>query len=212
MRILRRSLLFAALLCWFLSFTSDYIQGAGASPERLFTQWTSGILTHGTDPPVVSTLPSSLSVISEEAFAGTALESVLLPDSVIIIEEHSFDNTPALTSIYIPEETLYIADEAFGSNSQVMIFSAPGSYAGDWAHTHGFRLGILEIWMTDFSSGIRRRLNPAIETAALWMLLAFSIYLSNRQKIHSVIIRASEFMSRLPKDRPELHPIEYRFP
>ena len=211
MRISRRLLLFIALLCWFLSFTSSYIWGAGASPDQLFTYWTVTGTSHGTDPPVISTLPSSLSVISEEAFAGTALESVFLPDSVVIIGERSFDNMPVLTSVYIPEETRYIEDNAFGSSGQVTIFSAPGSYAGKWAHRHGFHLGLMEIWLTD-TSGMRRRLALAAQAAVLWLLTAIIIFLAKNQKFSPIVIRVSEFLSRLPQDRPELHAIEYRFP
>ena len=134
-------------------------------------------------------LPPSLNVISDEAFANTALES-----------------------IYIPVATQQIAEDAFGSSRQLKIISLPGSYAGKWAHENGFPLVFLDLWISDFSSGIRRRLHLFFQMVFWAPQLALALQAVNKNRWEKVLVLIYEFRSMLPKDRPELHAIEYRFP
>ena len=48
-------------------------------------------------------LPAGIRILSDEVFAGTAIESVTIPDGVQIIGHGAFADTPGLTSIELPE-------------------------------------------------------------------------------------------------------------
>ena len=58
------------------------------------------------------TLPEGLRVIGEDAFAGTAIEEVTLPASVVQVEPGAFADTPELKAIHIekPENLFGFAD------------------------------------------------------------------------------------------------------
>ncbi len=82
-------------------------------------------------PPFV--LPASLCIIEDEAFEGTAIVSVDLPDTVDSIGERAFANIPTLRSIKIPGKTKQIAKTAFAGSNQVTLMGPYGSYALAWA-------------------------------------------------------------------------------
>ena len=82
-------------------------------------------------------LPSSLQVIGEEAFEGTAIVKVDLPESLITIGDRAFANTKNLRHIYIPQSTTEIGKDVFAGTKHVMITVAPGSYARNWAKNNG---------------------------------------------------------------------------
>ena len=84
-----------------------------------------------------SELPSSLQVIGEEAFEGTAVTKVDLPESLEIIKDRAFANVKSLRSIYIPQSTTEIGKDVFAGTKHVMITAAPGSYARNWAKNNG---------------------------------------------------------------------------
>jgi len=87
-------------------------------------------------PPVFK-LPASLQVIEDEAFEGTSLFSVELPDSVVTIGERAFSNITTLRDVSIPDSVTYIARSAFTGSDKVTITASPGSYARTWAKENG---------------------------------------------------------------------------
>lgn len=88
-------------------------------------------------PPPVFKLPASLLVIEDEAFEGTSLFSVDLPDSVVTIGERAFSNISTLHAVSIPDSVTYIARNAFIGSDKVTITASPGSYARTWAKENG---------------------------------------------------------------------------
>ena len=79
------------------------------------------------------TLPASMEVIEEEAFAGTAIENVEFPESLTEVGDRAFADNPDLEIVTFPAtEILTVSDSAF-ENSDVMIRGVEGSYAEEWA-------------------------------------------------------------------------------
>lgn len=100
--------------------------------DRLICEETAEVV-----PPPVFKLPASLQVIEDEAFEGTSLFSVELPDSVVTIGERAFSNISTLHAVSIPDSVTYIARNAFTGSDKVTITASPGSYARTWAKENG---------------------------------------------------------------------------
>lgn len=85
-------------------------------------------------------LPSSLSVIEEEAFAGdSSLTEAVLPDSVLAIGSRAFADCTGLLSLSIPAATETIAPDALdGISGPLLIRTTVGSAAMQFALNHGF--------------------------------------------------------------------------
>ena len=149
--------------------------------------------------------PLSLLVIEEEAFDGTAARTVMLPDGFLIIEENAFANVVSLTDVFIPHTTKYIANSAFPEMIDFVIHGEKGSYALEWAQEHSIR----------FDTEIDRNVPPVRR-----MLLGLEAAVSSLfgciitpEMIRKIIPKAEdEDKSRRPQDRPELNPIDYKFP
>lgn len=82
-------------------------------------------------------LPASLEVIEEEAFEGTAIVRVEVPESVSMIGDRAFANVKTLRSIRITIHTNQISASAFEGSNGVTICAPPGSYAKAWARANG---------------------------------------------------------------------------
>ena len=82
-------------------------------------------------------LPDSLQQIGEEAFEGTAIVKIDLPESLTTIEDRAFANIKNLRNVYIPRSTTEIGKDVFVGTKQVTITAAPGSYARNWAQNNG---------------------------------------------------------------------------
>ena len=91
----------------------------------------------GADAQPAFRLPASLRFIEDEAFEGTAIVSIDLPETVESIGENAFANIPTLRSVKIPENTKKIARTSFAGSSNVMITGTPGSYARTYARENG---------------------------------------------------------------------------
>lgn len=85
-------------------------------------------------------LPSSLSAIEEEAFAGdSSLTEAVLPDSVLAIGSRAFADCTGLLSLSIPAATETIAPDALdGISGPLLIRTTAGSAAMQFALNHGF--------------------------------------------------------------------------
>lgn len=148
-------------------------------------------------------LPSSVKVIEDEAFSGTAAESVVLQDNVEFIGEKAFADIPTLSDIYIPKTTQFIAENAFWG-VDVTIHGIEGSFADQWAKERGYRFIHEDIWCPMGMSNNFLKLRAArsiIYIVCQWSLVLIcfvsSLYRRNRKCV---------------KDYPELHAIDLAFP
>ena len=99
--------------------------------ERVFP------LNTGEDQGILAfRLPEALEIIEDEAFEGTAIVSVDLPERVERIGSNAFAHIPTLQHIRIPDATREIAATAFAGSHHVTITGAPNSYARAWAREH----------------------------------------------------------------------------
>ena len=89
------------------------------------------------DAAVVFKLPAALESIGDEAFEGTAIEKVEIPENVKSIGERAFANIRSLRIVRIPVTTTFIGKAAFTGSDRVTIIGAPGSYARAWAKENG---------------------------------------------------------------------------
>lgn len=150
-------------------------------------------------------LPADLVTIEEEAFANTPVETVILPEGFQSLEDSAFEDASQLTDIYIPPTTNYIADTAFPKNTEMTIHGVEGSYAEDWAEEHHIPFVNENIWRLILNNG-RSVTTPDV-------LIDFLYQTVNPQKTIKPVPRAEdEDESKRPQDRPELNPIDYRFP
>ena len=83
-------------------------------------------------------LPADLTVIESEAFAGDTFTYVKLPERAVSIGRNAFADCLHLVYVYVPEEVNDIDDEAFGSLTDLVFIGVSGSYAEDYAESHGF--------------------------------------------------------------------------
>ncbi len=88
-------------------------------------------------------LPSSLRIIDDSAFEGTALVSVDIPESVTYIGDNAFANIPTLLAVHIPDATQFIGKNAFANSKNVTITASSNSYARSWAKDNGLRFQLL---------------------------------------------------------------------
>ena len=82
-------------------------------------------------------LPASVVTIEDDAFEGTALVKVELPETVEEIGERAFANISTLRNVRIPITTTYIASSAFEGSYRTTITAPGNSYARTWAKNHG---------------------------------------------------------------------------
>ena len=84
-------------------------------------------------------LPSTLTNVWYNMFAEcTALTDVTVPEGVQGIYNWAFSGCTSLTSITLPQSINYIEENAFQNCSNLTIDAPEGSYAYNWALTHGF--------------------------------------------------------------------------
>ena len=135
----KKILFFATLLCLFifLVFTCAYAnnlsdvelsKSASELIEQICTDKTKGYKT---------ILPASLITIENEAFEGTAITNVVLPESVETIGDYAFANIKTLRNISVPNSTIYIGTNTFKGSSNVTITGTPKGYARAWAYENG---------------------------------------------------------------------------
>ena len=83
-------------------------------------------------------LPENLTEIEDEAFIGTAISYVRLPEGITRIGSRAFADCPNLHRIYIPESCTSIAADVFTPGIDLTIYGQDGSYAEFYAGRHGF--------------------------------------------------------------------------
>ncbi len=149
-------------------------------------------------------LPTYLEVIEEEAFSGTAAETVVFPKGFLWIGAYAFDDSQYLTDVYIPETTEYIADSAFYIASNLTIHGIDSSYAKEWASRHNIPFVVDDYWniINQSLETLNAKRESIIQYTVINLLVVFP----------ALCCAPYEKRSRRPQDRPELYPIEYKFP
>ena len=177
-------ILIAALLLFQIS-TSSPTRSAGREHERS------------------TSLPAALQVVAEEAFEGTALTAVSFGGELKYIGERAFAGSDSMEKAYIPSSAEYIADSAFPY--AVTIYGVKGSYAQSWAEESGRAFVTEDIWSAQQTAS---GLGPETLLALFWVIPPVDEKaLSRWKKRIRLPVR-----SMRPQDRPELYPIQYRFP
>lgn len=150
-------------------------------------------------------LPASLKEIDESAFEGTAVETVVVPDSTEIIADRAFANISTLKTVYIPESVWYMGDYAFDETLNVTIKGAEDSYAAAWAQIHNVAFAQEEFVFT-----LLTKLGKLLQGG---MFLTFSLgCICPKAQFWQRRKTKNRERSMRPQDRPELYPINYRFP
>ncbi|MBR0463191.1 MAG: Ig-like domain-containing protein [Clostridia bacterium] len=89
-------------------------------------------------------LPSSLTVIEDEAFMNDAgFDLVVLPVGCTSIGDYAFAGERTLLYVKIPDSVTSIGEHAFddyAGGSHVRIIANEGSYAWSWAVAHGYEI------------------------------------------------------------------------
>lgn len=150
-------------------------------------------------------LPSSLQVIDEEAFSGNAVSTVILPDGFLWIESDAFACNPSLTDVYIPETVRHIADTSFPTDGDIVVHGIEGSLAEEWAEEHRVSFVAEDIWKHILDNSETVNIHGAGVDPLNRMVSP-----DRTRKIVPGAEHADE--SKRPQDRPELNPIDYRFP
>ena len=89
-------------------------------------------------------LPAELTAIDAEAFAGTTMQVVRLPQGLKSIGSRAFADCPDLWQILIPASVTSIADDAFTGVEGLIIFGQAGSAAQRFAEAHGYSFVLAE--------------------------------------------------------------------
>lgn len=101
-----------------------------------------GILYYLTDPlgAIDYYLPYDLTVINEEAFAGTTAHTIFVDQKNLkTVGKRAFANSSSLEKIVLPDSVTSIADDAFaGCRSDLMIYGFIGSYVEEYARSKGY--------------------------------------------------------------------------
>ncbi len=150
-------------------------------------------------------LPASLMSIEEEAFGGTAVERVVFPDGFMKLGGQAFENAPNMKDVYIPETTVYIAGDSFPLSTNMTIHGVENSFVHQWAADNGVAFVVDDIWT-------KAQASFGFHVESLFVLL-FVVCPVDEEHLKRFLLDAGEYLrSMRPQDRPELNPIDFRFP
>lgn len=158
-----------------------------------------------TDPGAVFVLPASLREIHESAFEGTAVETVVIPDLTEMIGNGAFAHIKTLRAVCIPESVQYIGDNTFAGSLNVIIKGVEDSYASSWARKHH-----VPFVQEEIVSSLLAKLGKLLQGGTF---LVFSLgCVCPKTQFWQRRRTKNRERSMRPQDRPELYPINYRFP
>ena len=78
-------------------------------------------------------IPEGIMIIGEEAFAGSQLSTIVLPESIVAIEDNAFSYCNSLDDLKIPFSVTNIADNAFAECNALTLIVSQGSHAEEYA-------------------------------------------------------------------------------
>ena len=151
------------------------------------------------------TFPSSLIEIEDEAFDGTAAQTVIFRNKLKHIGDKAFYNNRRLVDVYIPASVESLGTHVFQVSKSLRIHAAIGSRAHAWANEHHVTFVQAN---QPYRISVRRRL-----TISLPNLISHYGRTILSPRVLKLNARAEdEGRSMRPQERPELNPIDYRFP
>ena len=148
--------------------------------------------------------PASLKIIDEEAFSETSLVKAVLPDGVTYIGNKAFHKAIHLKDIVIPKTTVYIGKLAIPQNEGLIIHTVKGSYAHHWAKEH-HRHFVINNDKPLRNKSIQMRSDNSTKN-----VYNQTVHYGNLIRLHART--EDEGNSMRPQERPELYPIDYKFP
>lgn len=151
-------------------------------------------------------LPANLVTIEDQAFEGTAAETVSFPESLCYIGNAAFGGALSLRQIQVPASVTYIADNAFAGAENLTVFGEAGSYAEAWARVNGFRFAR--------STAVAAAVDPGLSLLhTLAGLLVFIGLLQAEAEKRCVFQRLPEHCwINNPKERAALRVLSLDFP
>ena len=190
---MKRTALLMALLLYSLTWFLSAALPAGRSA-----------VSEGTNGSAI-VLPAALVEIGESAFENTAAETVVIPSLVSTIRDRAFANNTRLTLVRIPESVSSIGDQTFRGSPHVKLQGAENSYAAIWAQAHN----VAFVQTETFVSYVLKLANLFRKACILSLSFGFirpatECWQRRRTKRRIISLR--------PQDRPELNPIDYKFP
>jgi len=159
----------------------------------------------GPVPETSFVFPASLQVIEEEVFSGTAAQTLVFQSGLLCILENAFSGAVNLMDVYIPASAEKIARSAFPINAALVIHGEEDSYSQKWAEENNVPFVVENNWSLGTNHGMRSG-GRRSETAFVQYGLTFG------EVRKSVCRTENRNRSMRPQDRPELNPIDYRFP
>jgi len=81
-------------------------------------------------------LPGFTKVIGDEAFAGSGVQRVIIPDGCTEIGARAFAGCAELSEVHIPASVTTIADDAFTGCENLMIYAPASSVGANFASDH----------------------------------------------------------------------------
>ena len=130
---MKKKAIYSALIMLFILITAASLATAENDKRcsKTFSEITDGRLTEQ------AIIPSSVKIIEDEAFEGTALIKVELPGKVLSIGDRAFAGIYSLREIKVPLATKYIASTAFDGSERITITAPANSYARTFARSRG---------------------------------------------------------------------------
>ena len=135
----KKALFFTILLCLlvFSIFTCAYASNLSEEKKRIFILELNDQICIDKIEESQFVLPASLITVEDEAFEGTAIINIVLPENVETIGDYAFAEIKTLKKISIPNKTKHIGRHALKGSNNVTITGAPKGYARAWAHENG---------------------------------------------------------------------------
>lgn len=158
----------------------------------------------GEEGPVF-VLPAGLVEIEEEAFSGTAVQNVVLPDGLQSVGDNAFENTEELKDVYVPSSVETLSDSAFPENGQLVIHGTEGSAAQKWAEKHRVAFAPRTAWRTT-AQDEKPKDSPDTGIGLLQKGDGLPGPMNRFSRARA------DGKSMRPQDRAELNPIDYKFP
>lgn len=151
----------------------------------------------------VFSFPAALQTIEEEAFASTAVRTVVFQTGLLRIDDRAFEEANHLENVYVPATTTHIGKSAFPRQTGLTLHGDKDSYIQVWARVHKIRFS------TDkyIPTGPNR-----VKTIHSLLKVRFQPHETILKKEIKIYRRQVPVFSMRPQDRPELNPIDYRFP
>ena len=93
-------------------------------------------------------LPEALNEIEEEAFAGSGITAVTVPNGCRTIGSRAFADNPGLVYVFLPASVAQISPDAFDNSPNITLYCYSGSMAASFAQSCGIRfIPITDGWV-----------------------------------------------------------------